>query len=463
MTDKENFFDRTTRSLSNKSSKYWARMRTDLLLLSRSDHTNDDILDAVKSELSDLLDSGILNYPPTLAQLGLNKHQSLEERKSAFGIVDAQHYRSSQEMDFLKDMVFKAENARKGNWSWRIGNEAAEKHEQGWHPFFVTLTIDPSRYEPKQVWQDGREFRKYIRRLAKVVCKVLGHPPPHKKPYRPESDYVTYAGVIEHGKSREHHHGHFVIWLRDIPASWKVCPNHGIRDRAKRNRNECLSMRTLWPCSLPGLSPALYFRSVGDVWTTRYNFVLPLDKKTGKSMRISSPRTAGHYITKYLSKEHKEWYHRMKATRNLGIQKLRKVLRAMKYKDVEALTWRPPTSGQNLSLMMTHTVPQGLLRHYAKQQKFFLQYKYRQLDLRDVLQSNRDVFTRMLKSARRGARPERMDSQRFYDWVSGFLPVPIEFSEERMMIAHKKLADHFPPPPPPTNRQSIGGNDIGYS
>ena len=80
-------------------------------------------------------------------------------------------------------------------------------------------------------------------------------------------------------------------------------------------------MRTFWKWSSPDLSPALYFRTIGDIWEKAYNFVLPL--KDGRPMKISIPRVAGHYITKYLSKEHKEWHHRMKATRNLGMKTLK--------------------------------------------------------------------------------------------------------------------------------------------
>lgn len=455
------YFEKIERQLANKSAKYWARIRTDLGLFARSKEYSDDRHDAIKSELSAILDSGVINYPPTLTELGLGPDLDLKQRRAALGVVNKEHLRTDNEEAFLRDMLHKADMARKSNWAWRIGNEAEDKRQLGWFPFFVTLTIDPNRYEPKQVWQEGREFRKYIRRLAKVVCKELGHPPPHKKPYRPESDYVTYAGVIEHGKSREHHHGHFVIWLRAIPASWRVCPNHGIRNPANRTLNECRPMRTLWTLSLPGLSPALYFRTVGDIWSTDYNFVLPL--VNGQPMRISDTRTAGVYITKYLAKEHKEWHHRMKATRNLGMNKLHRIIRQLPQNVVEALTWRPQSSSQNLSLMMTHTVPQGLLRSTAKRQLYYLKFKSRRLDFRTLLQRNCAVFTRMLKAVQRGARPERMNSLDFFDFVSRFLPEDEGFCERRLFDAHEVLKAPYPPDPNRVNHIKLGGNDIGHS
>ena len=268
--------DKLVQAFSNKSEKFWATMRSNLQLLHRSDAVDELAIDLVREELADILDSGILSYPHTLEQHGIKPDMSFDDRKKALGIASIPLTRNWLESKFLEDMANKADLIRKTNWSWRIGQEALEKQAMKWHPFFITLTVDPMKTDPKKLWTEGREFRKYIRRLVNVVCKELGHPPAHKKPYRPESDYVTYAGVIEHGKSREHHHGHFIVWLRAVPSEWRICPNRGIRNPANRTKNECLPMRTLWPWSLPGLSKALYFRSVGDVWEQSYNFMLPI-------------------------------------------------------------------------------------------------------------------------------------------------------------------------------------------
>ena len=288
--------DQVENRSANKASSYWASMRTNIALASRSELVDEVGIDKIREELQNILDSGIITYPHTLEQHGLKPDMTLNERKIQFGLATKKLEHTEEEQRFLDDMAIKADLIRKSNWSWRIGQEATEKHKLGWHPFFVTLTVYPDYCDgrerevkidgndvllpgydsPKDLWMTGREFRKYIRRLANVVSNEMGHSPPHKKPYRPESDYVTYAGVIEHGKSREHHHGHFVIWLRAIPGSWRICPNYGIGDPSRRLNNECKQMREYWPWSLPGLSPALYFRSIGDIWEKGYNFVLPL-------------------------------------------------------------------------------------------------------------------------------------------------------------------------------------------
>ena len=453
--------DKLEQKFANLHEKFWAKMRTNLSLLMKSDLIDELRIDEVKEELATILDSGVLTYPHTLRQAGLEPDMSLEERKTLLELVKQKIVHTDSEEKFLNDMAHKASVIRKANWSWRIGQEAEELQREKWHPFFVTLTVDPSRCDPKELWQKGREFRKYIRRLVNVVCKELGHPPAHKKPYRPESEYVKYAGVIEHGQSREHHHGHFVIWLRAVPASWRACPNAGIRNPAARVRNECLPMRTYWKWSLPGLSPALYFRSVGDVWQTEYGFVLPL--KDGKPMKVSVPRTAGYYITKYLSKEHKEWHHRMKATRNLGMVTLKRTIAMLDQTVVEALTWRPKKSSTNISLMMIHSVPLGLVRSEAKRRNYLLRFRRNQLDLMELLKPNYEIFKKMLCSVRSGVRPDRMDSSDFYDWVGQHLPDPRGYSRTRLLAAHTYLSITFPVDKSRVNHTKIGGNDIGHT
>ena len=456
------------RVIANKVDKYWASMRTNLNLVSRSKELHSDTYHRLKSELRDILDQGILSYPQTLSQVGLKREQTLEERKQALGLETSSIFKTQDEQSFLKDMANKAISSRKANWTWRIGEHADEMHRKGWYPFFVTLTISPAiawreRVEPKDVWIKGRALRKYIRALCKVVTDELGHTEAHKPPYRPESDYVTYAGVIEHGKSREHHHCHLLVWLRAIPSAWTIDPNAGIRDQSKRVNNECKHMRTLWPWSDARRSPAMYFRCQGDIWEKVYNFVLPVNTKgpnIGKPMKVNTPRVAGAYVTKYMSKEHKEWHHRMKCTRNLGLTRLKAKIAKMETSVVEALTWRAENSELNHSLMRIHTVPLGLMRSIAKQEHFYRQYIEKRLDLKKLLTSNYEVFSNMLRSVRAGTRPERMDSYQFYDWVQSLLRENEGYSKKRQIAAHCALSPLFPRVVKRVEHVKLGGNEI---
>jgi hypothetical protein len=454
--------DDIQRTLARKSDKFWAKMRSTLNLLHRSKKVPDSVIDALYGELSTILDQGILNYPPLLRKLGLDPEMSYQEQKIALDLLAVALDRTKDQKRFIRSMEFRAENIRKANWSWRIAQEAEARHKAGWYPFFITLTIDPLRAHAEgksseQIWREGKEFRKYIDALCKIVTDTMGHPSCKKPPYNPQSNYIRYAGVIEHGKSRLHHHGHFIVWLRDIPAHWKQCPNSGIADPKRRIYNECVHLRRKWRWSRQDLSPAMYFRSVGDIWELKHNFSLPWDARKDKPMSVSTPGVAGHYITKYLQKGHKEWKHRMKATRNLGMKKLNEVMKTLDLETAMALTWRAPSFKLNLSLQKTLSVPLGLVRLHAKRQTYYLRFVSRQLDLRRLLSSNRELFTRMLKSVDSGVRPDRMDSAQFYDWLSVLLPAPPEYSEYKQFRAIQQLALHFPPDKSRHNHVKIGG------
>jgi hypothetical protein len=180
-------------------------------------------------------------------------------------------------------------------------------------------------------------------------------------------------------------------------------------------------------------------------------------------MKVSNARTAGNYITKYLSKEHKEWNHRMKATRNLGLNTLRAALHQFDQSIVEALTWRAPNSNMNLSLIKTHMVPLGLLRSVAKRQLYLMKFKARQLDFKELITSNCSTYMKMLSSVRSGQRPDRMDSSEFYDWVSDFLPVQKGYSDTKAIIANVAIGTIFPRDKSRVFPTKIGANNIGYS
>jgi hypothetical protein len=452
-------------SEANKHQAFWASMRQTLSLCHRSDQVPDFQINAIEQELRDILDSRILIYPPTLSEYGIDKDTSYEEKKDLLHVQQPNTGLTENEKKFIKSMQNKTYESRKHNWRWRISQEMQEKADAGWYPFFVTLTVDPLHHDSKKLWQEGRAIRRYIRKLATISAKCVGHPPPHKKtkdwPYRPESDYITYAGVVEHGKSRVHHHGHFMIWMRDIPDKWKQCPNRYINDPSKRDRNECIQMRRFWKYSMPGLSKANYFRSISDIWSTKHDFCVPL--KEGKEMKIGNHQAAGQYITKYLQKDFKEWHHRMKCTRNLGMTKIKKLLKNLTYKQVQALTWRAESSGLNHSLTQIHTCPLGLLRQEAKSRIYYLDYLQHQWDLKKLIENKQKVYMKMLSSVRSGARPDRMHSLDFYDWVLKFLPAQSGYCEKQLIEAHWLISKEFPRTNYSKTHTSQAGNRIGHS
>ena len=464
--------------MSQVVEKFWAEMRSTTYLFNQSILPSSEQAIQLESELQHILGKRIINYPPTFREFGIGPNTSYKHKKLFLGLdkLPDRSEMTDNERKFMVCMANKAAQAQKANWSWRIVQEAEEKQLLGWFPFFVTLTVDPKKTDPETLWREGREFRKYIRRLANVSAKCLGHAPPHKKDkilgYRPESDYITYAGVIEHGKTQEHHHAHILLWMREIPSSWKVDPNIGRLPKFCTER-ECKYMRQYWSWSIDSQKPALYYRTKGDVWSN-LGHVTPVDGREqlkngqkndnfGKPIEIKSVQAVGNYVTKYMQKGTKVWQHRMKCTRNLGMSKIQRLINSLDKKTLQALSWKPQKSSQLHSVSLIHSVPQGILRLLAKRKIFSIQWERKQLDLKTLMKTNYGHYTAMLKSVRDGARPDRMHSLQFYDWVQQHLPEEAGFCEKRLIEAHYLLRSDFPRPVIKVQPINIGANNIGFT
>lgn len=433
-----------SRTNALKTMRFSSELRTTLNLCHRSNRCSPARYAAAYQTSLLYLAQSNLNYPPALQALGLRQGQTLLERRNALGLEAYHSDPSPAEKDFQDFLATSSRKSLKSNWIWRIGQHCLDRSLEGWYGFFVTLTVDPSKVPDSQsMWQEGREFRKYIRRLARISSKACGQP---RAIHNGAScaDFVHHVGVIEHGKSRHHHHMHLLIWMRDIPDSWKQCPNRGIRAPEHRTNDWCKPMSTYWPNSLPGLGRAKFFRHEGDQWS-RLGFCLPYDRKKKAVVRIHGPEKAGLYIAKYMDKEDKSWLHRVKATRNLGTIRLKAVLMRMHIRKLEALTWRPEKYSTNISLQTIHTVPSALLRLMAKQELFCRQWVSGSLDYPMLLSQKCDAFAKMLTSVRSGAKIKRMRSREFYEWVTAHLPASKGYCEKRLLRAAHSLAVDFPP------------------
>ena len=474
-----------------KEEQFWAEMRSTAYLFNKGMYATPIRRLRLQQQLGDILGKRITIYPPVFRELGITEETPYRIKREILTRSFDQPPPDHSEVRFAVFMANKAAQAAKANWSWRITQEAEQKQLDGWYPFFVTLTVDPKKccgqvheFKGRQVsynsvqelWTTGREFRIYIRNLARMVAQLEGHPPPHKAErgygYRPESDYVTYAAVLEHGKTQEHHHAHLMLWLKNIPSHWKIDPNEG-RLPGYRYERECVPLRTYWPWCIESQKPALYYRTKGDIWST-LGHVTPTDgrketkngtpnKNYGKPIKINSVEAVGNYVTKYMQKGTKAWHHRMKCTRNLGLKKIHETIQSLELSQLVPLSWKPKNSSQLHSVSLIHSVPQGLLRSIAKRKIFSLQWEDRLLELTTLMKTNYDHYTRMLKSVRDGARPDRMPSLEFYDWVQSFLPVEKEYCETRLMESHELLREKFPKPVIKINPIVQGGNNIGFT
>ena len=441
--------------LTLKAMSHVGRIRSDLALLRRSRNVSSaSIAECEASSLSYLAQKSLI-YPPAFRDLGLGEDMSYQDRKKAVGIKSFSVAPSAAEIDFQDQLETAGREARKCNWVWRIGAEMTSMRDRGWFPFFVTLTVDPSRVaDSMSFWKEGREFRRYIRRLAEVSARACGKATALKDGAS-DADFIRHCGVIEHGASRQHHHMHLMVWMRDVPSDWKICPNRGNPNPSTRTTAHCRQMGTYWPWALPGLGRAIYFRHEGDVWGA-LGFCLPISRKTGRPSKVYPPASAGVYVAKYMEKEDRAWLHRVKATRNLGKDYLRALLERLPLQSVRALTWRARTYSLNVFLQTIHSVPHGLLRSMAKQVLFCRQWASDTLDLKACLQPSIAVYSAMLQSVRNGARPREMLSAQFFDWVTEHLPVPDGYSERALQRAHLRCSVEFPPLRPAAVRH-LGG------
>ena len=446
-----------TMEQANKFQKHCARMRTDMELVRKSEKVPKYEAQALEEEIRYILVSRLLIYPSKLQKRGLNLDSDLDQRKEALGIEKYKKQPTDAEERLIKMMKYAQEDARKSNWQFRIAQETIQKQKEGWYPFFITLTIDPMKHDPEEFWKDPTNWQKYLRSLSKVVTDELGEDPFWQGKYRPMSNYLTYAAVIEHGKSKKHHHLHALVWMREIPDEWKQCPNRRCVGKYQVH-NRCSGLETFWK---HGRREVNYYRTIDDIWQKKHGFVLPL--KDGKPMKVAPAEYAGAYITKYLQKEHKQWKHRMKATRNLGMKKLKETIAKMSDKQVEALTWRAENPKLCHSLSLIHTVPLGLVRQEAKQRNFYNQYKRPPEDWETKLMMIPiKPFITMLRSVRDGVRPERMLFEEFYEWVSRCLPVQKGYCEDRLKEAHEILRKDFKRNPIRVKPVKLGANDIGH-
>ena len=431
---------------ANKARKYIATARQNIFLMNKSKYVRSGDIEAYKREVTHYLETTQFLHPHVLTTLGISPDMSFQQRKQALKIPPSTHVPNEFELEMEYKFQEQADASRKALWMWRVGAEAMDMAESGWYPFFVTLTLDGDKVgDTQEFWKTPEHGKSavqwYCRQLCNIVTKEMGHRRAHKAGV-PESEYVRHVAVIEHGASRNHHHLHGLFWLRAIPASWKRCPNRDIRDPQLRIRDRCLPFEAIWPYSLPGLSPVKYFRHTGDVWS-KLGFITAV-QKNGKPFRLNPPMLAGIYLGKYLKKEDKEWSHRVKATRNLGLTRLMNYLHRMRSDGLLPLTWRPTSHSTSISLRMIHSIPIALVRRVAAQILFSKQWDAKAVDFENALRRTSAPFIEMSKSARDGQRLSRMHSGQLYDWVSQHLPDQEGYCDRRLKRRHMALSHLYP-------------------
>ena len=258
--------------------------------------------------------------PPQLEALGVKKSLSRKELRKRLRTEGAGRGRTEQAasgklQNFLKDAALAARCQR---WEFRVAEEM--RANDGWYCIWASLTFDPHLWDAEDEIRHNRAFDRFALRMAESVRMALSLPQP-KDDGPARSTYCRHVAVVEHGASRQHHHIHSLFWCRDVPVEWKVDPNVG---RVTPNASQILGCKALWQYDIA--SKVEPFRFLGDRWT-REGWMVPI--KEGRPMVLTPPECAGAYLVKYLSKEAKEWNHRVMATRGLGMARVSRFLSSL--------------------------------------------------------------------------------------------------------------------------------------
>lgn len=407
-----------------------ARIRSDLDLIERSPVWSDVssvIRSHVETELNDHFDGlGYSNiiYPQALTKIGLSPEQTIDERKEVLRFEKRAFEPSLEEQRLVSMLADGAQTSMSDEWIWRAGEHCEYMRELGWFPFFVTLTVDPKMFDPEMVFGIGATaLRDYFKSLARVSMKACGltRKEMHKASDR---DYLQHFLSVEHGKSGHHHHAHGLLWFKNIPEDWKVDPNQGLSpERAVRRR--CMPLETYWPYCIPSQRPANYYRHLGDVWSELGHKVPIVD---GKGLTLMPAIAGGAYCAKYMGKEDKQWKHRIKASRNLGLKRIARAISRAPSKLLEQQTAILPTF-DHLTIQTTSiSVPLRLIKRLAKLELYCREFM--SMDLSTLLSSRPKPFAAMLESLKE-TQPWLLSSKERYDWLLSVLPPgPREFCED---------------------------------
>lgn len=393
--------------------------------------------DLLEQRISDLLDEG--KFMTTPCPWG-DWDEPVADRRSRMGVPCWRSEDYSEDVKRMQaDCKIRADQVRRQCWAWRVGQTARELQDtQQWHPFFITLTVDPVQYDREEIMR-SKEARRYLQRCSEVVRQEGGL----SRSKSDVRDYFRYAGAVEHGDSGEHHHAHFLVWVRYPPQHLLVDPNDGLTEARRNDADFWLSM---WPYGTK--SDAQYFRSIGDIWVRRYGFRWPA-KRDGSILPARPPEAAGEYIVEYFSKEHKQWPHRMKCTRSLGLATLHRVMDTLPLTVLEAIRAESPATLQEDALLRESSVPLSLIRQSARD--LLISKAGRTSTGRRFLRKRMwtkkpcKPWKRMVESVQAGHQPSRMDSVERFDWLQSVLhPEGLVSFRDKREFAWRVLAEAFP-------------------
>lgn len=255
-------------------------------------------------------------------------------------------------------------------WQWRCEEAARAALADGWYIMFGTYTVDPKITDSMglasrdDLWKKTPAWDRFVKRFKTETADACGY---GRKPAKwpPGYTFFQYFAVVEHGASREHPHVHALWFCKEIPEHWKTDPNEGLPE-SLRFETDIRPASALWPYGREKRTIGLL---VGGSWFAE-NWDPPIDERTGKLYRIGTVAAVAAYVGKYMTKgETKQWNHRVKATKSLGLGRLISALERTESKAMlMLLSKRPAEYKVALQLQSMTAVPLALVREKSKRE-----------------------------------------------------------------------------------------------
>mgnify|MGYP000040702561 CR=1 FL=1 len=405
------------------------------------------------------LDIKIIPYPKKMVEYGLLPDTPLDDRKQVLNIQANSEYEMQPEEVSLQQ-VFDQNlmSSRQASFAVRTLLETLWFRDRGYHPFFVTFTLDPSKVydwaEAKNLrsddtdeaygevlklyWQDPANFRRIRYEFASIAREALGL----SKKQAEKLDLYRYCAVIEHGRTANHHHLHVLLAFKDVPADMKRDPNIGSLEYT----NECRALKGRLSKAHPmGTLDARFVRYIGDPWS-KYGFRQETKIVDGvrQLVPLKGPQAIAIYMAKYLSKDDREFRHRVKCPQGFGKRLILDHIENWHPNMLLRLTVRPLSADLNIRLSQIHCIPLPFLREIANKELFRRIFEYGG-DASHYLREMPSFYVDLVNSLKkRKVDPRRLSSSKFYELASAHLDQPHSYTEKELAYAHGKLADAFP-------------------
>jgi len=332
-----------------------------------------------------------------------------------------------------------AQTTRAKAWQYRLEVAITEAVHKGWFPLFGTYTVDPRRLPEgcitrNSFWQDTHAWDRFVKRMKTECADACGY---GRKPskFPKTSTFFKYFAVIEHGANDGNHPHVHVIWLmKKIPLSWTRCPNTNCKAQTEV---DIPAASRLWPHGIQSKTMGLFIN--GSWFTTHWKVPRKSKEEPGK---VGSVGAIAAYVSKYLTKgETKKWNHRIKCSRNLGVEHLTKSLeKVTSVALLLSLASRPEKYEQSMRLQKATTCPLSLLRERSKRVLTKRMHTCRSIRGTNLLRAQwtkkpSEFFTEYMRSVRDGLKAWKLMRDAHYNLCTLMLEEPQQtaHSEKRML------------------------------